>query len=55
VLDDPHFLTPWSVFEQFAAGRKRLFFTDFYVRQRKRLGLLLDKRGQPVAANGATM
>ncbi|MBM4091201.1 MAG: cryptochrome/photolyase family protein [Planctomycetes bacterium] len=48
VLDDPHFLTPWSIFEQFAAGRKRLFFTDFYVRQRKRLGLMLDKRGQPV-------
>ncbi|HPM83814.1 MAG TPA: cryptochrome/photolyase family protein [Candidatus Anammoximicrobium sp.] len=48
VLDDPHFLTPWPVFEEFAAGRKRLFFTDFYVLQRKRLGLLLDDRGRPV-------
>jgi len=48
VLDDPHVLTPWPVFEEFAAGRKRLFFTDFYIRQRKRLGILLDKRGQPL-------
>ncbi len=48
VLDDPHFLTPWPVFEEYAAGRKRLFFTDFYVRQRKRLGLLLDDCGRPL-------
>lgn len=48
VLDDPHFLTPGPLFEEFAAGRKRSFFTDFYIRQRKRLGLLLDKRGQPL-------
>ena len=47
VLDDPHVLTPEPVFEEFAAGRKRLFFTDFYVLQRKRLGLLLDERGRP--------
>ena len=48
VLDDPCFLTPWRVFEEFAAGRKRLFFTDFYMLQRKRLGLLLDERGRPI-------
>lgn len=48
VLDDPHFLTPWPVFKEFAAGRKRLFFTDFYMLQRKRLGLLLDERGRPL-------
>ena len=48
VLDDPQFLTPWPVFEEFAAGRKRLFFADFYVLQRKRLGLLLDERGRPI-------
>jgi len=48
MLDDPNFLTPWSIFEEFAAGRKRLFFTDFYVLQRKRLGLLLDERGRPI-------
>ncbi|MHB8864963.1 MAG: cryptochrome/photolyase family protein [Pirellulaceae bacterium] len=48
MLDDPHFLTPWPIFEKFAAGRKRLLFADFYVLQRKRLGLLLDERGRPI-------
>jgi deoxyribodipyrimidine photolyase-related protein len=48
VLDDPHFLTPGPDFEQFAAGRRRLFFTDFYLRQRKRLGVLLDAHGKPL-------
>ncbi|MGQ9820482.1 MAG: cryptochrome/photolyase family protein [Thermogutta sp.] len=48
VLDDPHFLTPLPIFEEFAAGRKRLFFNDFYLLQRKRLGLLLDERGRPL-------
>jgi deoxyribodipyrimidine photolyase-related protein len=48
ILDDPHFLTPGPLFEEFAVGRKRLFFTDFYVLQRKRLGVLLDERGRPI-------
>ncbi len=47
MLDDPHFLTPWSVFERFAANRKKWFFTDFYRLQRKRLGLLVDDKGRP--------
>lgn len=48
VLDDPHFLTPSRVIEDFSAGKRRLFFTEFYVEQRKRLGILLDGRGKPV-------
>jgi deoxyribodipyrimidine photolyase-related protein len=48
VLDDPHFLTPWRVFDEFAAGRKKWFFTDFYMLQRKRLGLLVDERNRPL-------
>ncbi|MGL6096987.1 MAG: cryptochrome/photolyase family protein, partial [Fimbriiglobus sp.] len=48
VLDDPHFLTPQSEIDAFAAGREKLFFTDFYVRQRKRLGVLLTADGKPV-------
>lgn len=48
LVDDPHSLTPEAVFEEFAVGRRRLFFTDFYVRQRQRLGLLLDDRGRPL-------
>lgn len=47
VLDDPHFLTPWPVFDRFSADRKKWFFTDFYRLQRKRLGILVDDRGRP--------
>ncbi|MBM4074438.1 MAG: cryptochrome/photolyase family protein [Planctomycetes bacterium] len=48
VLDDPHFLTPWSTFDGFAVGRSKWFFTDFYVQQRQRLELLVDNRGRPL-------
>ncbi len=48
VLGDPHFLCTPEHFAAHLAGRKRkLFFTDFYVEQRKRLGVLLDERGKP--------
>jgi len=45
---DPHFLTDASVIRDFAAGKKRLFFTDFYIAQRRRLGLLIAEDGMPV-------
>ena len=48
VIDDPSFLTSDEVFAQQASGRKAHYFTDFYIRQRKRLSLLLDDRGQPL-------
>ncbi|MFN0182017.1 MAG: cryptochrome/photolyase family protein [Gemmatimonadales bacterium] len=48
VLDDPFFLTDASALRDFAAGKKRLFFTPFYIAQRKRLGLMLAKDGLPV-------
>lgn len=48
VLDDPHFLTDASVGREFAADKKRLFLTEFYVAQRKRLKLLIADDGQPV-------
>lgn len=48
VLEDPHFLTEAPVLRDFGAGKKRLFFTEFYVAQRKRLGILLDAEGGPV-------
>lgn len=48
VLDDPHFLTPQTEIDAFAAGSEKLFFTDFYVRQRKRLKVLLAPNGKPV-------
>jgi deoxyribodipyrimidine photolyase-related protein len=48
VLDDPHFLTPQTEIDAFAAGNEKLFFTDFYVRQRKRLKVLLTPDGKPI-------
>jgi deoxyribodipyrimidine photolyase-related protein len=48
VLDDPFFLTDPAVLRDFAAGKKRLFFNEFYIAQRKRLGLLLTDEGRPV-------
>lgn len=47
-LPDPHVLTPDHEARAWLAGRQRLFFTDFYVRQRQRLGLLLDRQGKPL-------
>lgn len=48
VLDDPHFLTPNHVFANLTAERDKLFFTDFYIAQRKRLKLLFDDNGRPL-------
>lgn len=45
---DPHFLTSPEVFENYARGRKKLFFADFYMFQRKRLELLIDERNKPI-------
>jgi deoxyribodipyrimidine photolyase-related protein len=47
VLDDPHFLTPTSVVQEFHASHSRLFFTQFYIEQRKRLGILLETDFRP--------
>jgi deoxyribodipyrimidine photolyase-related protein len=48
ILDDPNFLTPVSAFDEYVSGQKRWHFTDFYIAQRKRLGILLDGSGRPV-------
>jgi deoxyribodipyrimidine photolyase-related protein len=47
VLEHPHFLTKTTEIEQFGAGTGNLFFTRFYIGQRQRLGVLLE-RGKPV-------
>ena len=47
VLDDPHFLTPRSEIAAYAKLKPKLYFTDFYMRQRKRLGVLLEDDGKP--------
>jgi deoxyribodipyrimidine photolyase-related protein len=46
-LEDPAFLTPVDVIQRWAEGRQHYHFTDFYVQQRKRLGVLLDAKGKP--------
>lgn len=46
-LEDPAFLTPVDVMQQWAESRSHFHFTDFYRLQRTRLGLLLDPNGKP--------
>ncbi|MFM7150629.1 MAG: cryptochrome/photolyase family protein [Gemmataceae bacterium] len=47
IFEDDHFLTPISTIHEYAAEKKKLFFTDFYIRQRKHLGILVDSQGKP--------
>jgi len=47
VLPDPHFLTSRTIIDDYVARKKKLFFTDFYIEQRKRLGILVDN-GKPL-------
>ncbi|MFO1062959.1 MAG: cryptochrome/photolyase family protein [Pirellulales bacterium] len=47
-VDDPHWITSREQFSQFRGGRKRLFFTEFYIQSRQRENLLLDDDGKPV-------
>ncbi len=47
IVPDPHFLTPADEIEAFTTGKEKLHFTDFYIRQRKRLGVLLTPDGKP--------
>jgi len=45
-LQDPGFLTSIGQIDDFIVGKKKLFFTEFYVGQRKRLQILLED-GKP--------
>jgi deoxyribodipyrimidine photolyase-related protein len=44
----PNFLTPTEVFQEWLGDKKKLFFTQFYIAQRKRLGYLLNEQGAPI-------
>lgn len=46
-LTDPDFLTPLHVFDELSAKKKKWFFTDFYMSQRKRLHILVDEQDRP--------
>lgn len=47
VLPDPHFLTSRPLIEDYVARKQKLFFTDFYIEQRKRLDILVVN-GKPL-------
>lgn len=47
VQPDPHFLTSVQDIEEFVGTKKKLFFTNFYIEQRKRLGVLLEQDQKP--------
>ena len=47
VVEDPNFLTPLAEVEAYTKDKPKFFFTDFYMRQRKRLKLLLEDDGKP--------
>jgi deoxyribodipyrimidine photolyase-related protein len=46
--DNPNFITPMALANEFQNGRKQYFQTDFYTWQRKRLNILLEPNGGPV-------
>ena len=48
VLASPMFVTSRDAFDAYRARHKRLFMGDFYRWQRKRMGVLVDERGEPV-------
>lgn len=48
ILEDPHSLHSQPAFESLAERKPKLFFTEFYIQQRKRLGVLLDDDGKAV-------
>lgn len=44
----PNFITSIADIDLWTEGKKKYFFTNFYIEQRNRLGLLLDEEGKPV-------
>ncbi len=53
VLESPQFLTSKADFQLYLSSKKskRLLLNDFYIWQRKRLNLLLDKGGDPLGGS----
>lgn len=47
-LEDPDFLTATDRVHAELGSKKKLYFTSFYIEQRKRLNCLLDSEGTPV-------
>ncbi len=47
IVPSPNFLTSREDGDILLGSKKKLFFTQFYIAQRKRLGILLDHKGDP--------
>lgn len=47
IRESPNFVTPVAVLEEYFHGKKRYLMNNFYIFQRKRLGILLTKDNQP--------
>jgi deoxyribodipyrimidine photolyase-related protein len=48
VYETPCFITSLKEANEYYAGKKTYFQTDFYIHQRKRLKILLEVNGYPV-------
>ena len=48
VIEDPHAMNSGEIFNAIAEKKAKVFFTEFYIQQRKRLGILLDDEDKPV-------
>lgn len=51
IHESPSFLTPFTWSKEYYGTKKKYFQTNFYIEQRKRLGILLDVRGEPVGGS----
>ena len=54
LLSTPMLLTPTEVMDKYFSGRRKPMMGNFYQMQRKRLGVLIDDQGAPVAIQGST-
>lgn len=49
IIDSPGFVTDKSTFSQFFKNKKYFLMTSFYIAQRKRLNILVDKNQKPIS------
>lgn len=47
-IESPYFINSQKELDEYLEGKKKYFQTDFYIHQRKRLGILLDKNKNPL-------
>lgn len=50
IYETPNFLIPKAAVERAFEKKRRYVMTDFYIEQRKRMGMLVDEKGRPVGS-----